>query len=114
MLNKTENTGAGEVEPPRREGSMNRLKSALTLQAAGRASAGGHCSGGTLVMRQLGRFKDRCLIAGVVQPYSINDPHPAIGECPHGQALTFALRSLALRGEPRPPFLLDRSPRKLV
>ena len=70
--------------------------------------------GGSLPMGALSRLKDRRLIAFTLEPHSIDNPHPDVGQCSYRHTVTLALCALALIVGHRPGFLRSALPRKLL
>src|SRR5437588_1056710 len=48
-------------------------------------------------MQEASAFKDRRIVALLLDPDGKNDPDPEIGQCSHSNGMTFALSSFALR-----------------
>src|SRR5579883_995889 len=93
---------------------MSHLKRRRTLQRSDSLFAAACCSSSTLVMRQLGRFKDGGVIAGMLRPHRIDNAHPTVRERPHGHTVAFPLRPLALVVAQSPAFALGGEPSELV
>src|SRR5882762_1915008 len=65
-------------------------------------------------MLEASAFKDRRIVALLLDPDGKNDPDPEIGQCSHGNGMTFALSSFALIVVQSPSFTVGGLPSKLL
>src|SRR5437588_8059847 len=70
--------------------------------------------GRSACMLPLCGLKGDRLITAMMDPHGEDDPDPHIGQCSHGDRMTFAFRALALVILPGPRFTLRGLPGKLV
>src|SRR5260370_26335283 len=74
----------------------------------------GCASGGPFGMLEASAFKDRRIVALLLDPDGKNDPDPEIGQCSHSNGMTFALSSFALIVVQSPSFTVGALPGKLL
>src|SRR5258708_18022342 len=91
-------------------------KSELSLFCPARwwSRPGSQTSGSSFGVSQLGSGKGFRVIAGLVDPHTIDNTHPDVGQGPHRHTVTLALRTFALVIIACPGFLRGRLPSKLV